>query len=124
MPSRIGDNWGQRMSRDQEPISRQRSPVPGRILGGIVLGILTVVFFGIVVQKLPSYTIVQEVTEYSTLPALWVTHLILPDGPHSGAGLQFWNPVYWASGIVIYSLFWFIVLSLLWGTRRTVYARR
>lgn len=112
------------MPYDQQPVSVKRSPVPGRILVSLILGSLTVIFFGLVVQKLPSYTIVQEVTEYSNIPALWLTRFIFPDGPHSGAGLQYWTPVYWTSGILIYTIAWFIVISMLWSTRRTVYSSR
>lgn len=112
------------MPYDQQPVSVRRSPIPARLLFAVLLGTVTVVFFTLVVPKLPSFTITQEVTGYVAIPALWLTRFIFPDGPHSGAALQYWGSVYWGSGILIYSIFWFFVLSMLWGTRRTVYGRR
>lgn len=109
------------MPADQKPIPARRSTVPERIVGALILAIVTVVFFGFAIQKLPSSTMVQEVTEYVNEPALWVTTQVFPYGQHSGPGEQDWDYVYWPANILIYFLFWYIIITMLWSTRRTVY---
>jgi hypothetical protein len=111
------------MANDGKAISVQKSTVPERIVGALVLAIVTVVFFGFGVQKLPSSTMVQEVTEAVGKPALWVTQAVFPEGQHNGPGVEYWDWVYWSSGILIYTLFWYIIVTMLWSTRRTVYSR-
>lgn len=112
------------MPYDQQPVAKQRSTVPARIIFALVLAAATVVFFGFAIPMLPSTTMTQEVTAAVNTPALWVTRFVFPDGQHSGPGALYWSWVYWPAGVVIYSIFWFIILSMLWSTRRTVYSRR
>jgi hypothetical protein len=107
---------------EQKSMPRRKSTLPVRIVGALVMGGLTVAFFGFGVNKVTGSDMLQEITEFSTTPALWITNLIFPNGPHSGLGLQYWNWVYWPSGVLFYTLVWFILITMLWRTRRTVYS--
>ena len=112
------------MPRDEKPaISVRKSTVPERLLGALLLAVITVVFFTIVVKYLPGSTMLQEVTAFANAPAQWATTQVFPYGQHSGPGEQYWDYVYWAAGILIYSIFWFFILSMMWSTRRKVYSR-
>lgn len=65
----------------------------------------------------------QEVTQGAMWPENFVTNLVFPLGPHSGIGMQYWNYVFWPSGVLFYAIIWFIIISMLYNSRRTVYGR-
>jgi hypothetical protein len=108
---------------DKKSISVRKSTVPERMVAALLLAVVTVVFFGLAVQHLPGSTMLQEVTQFVNGPAQWATMQIFPYGQHSGPGEQYWDYVYWPAGILIYSVFWYFIVSMMWSTRRKVYSR-
>jgi|HubBroStandDraft_5_1064220.scaffolds.fasta_scaffold922617_1 hypothetical protein len=101
----------------------KRSTLPTRIIGALLLAGATVGFFGVGVNQVSGSTMLQEVTEGASAPAMYVTRLIFPYGQHSGLGAQYWNWVFWPVDVLFYTIVWFIVITMLWSTRRTVYSR-
>lgn len=106
---------------EKKSISVRKSTVPERMVGALLLAVMTVVFFGFAVQKLPGSTMLQEITQFANEPAQWTTLQVFPYGQHSGPGEQYWDYVYWPAGILIYFFFWYFVVSMMWTTRRKVY---
>jgi hypothetical protein len=106
---------------EQRSMPKLRSTIPERVVGALLMAGATVTFFGFGVNKVTGSDMLQEITEASTTPALWITNLIFPEGPHSGLGAQYWNYVYWPADVLFYTFVWFVLITMLWSTRRTVY---
>jgi hypothetical protein len=81
------------------------------ILGGMIYGTLA-----LGEAKLPYGSILHDLAEMGMLPGLVIAAIFYPEGGHTGGGVPYFVYVLIGSGIVFYSVVWFVILS--WINRR------
>jgi hypothetical protein len=91
-------------------MAKRRSTAPARFLVSIFLGAATVGFIAFSAAKLAFNTLISEVTTYAQEPGLTVARLINPTPAP-------WGTLYVGCSIAVYTVAWFVILSLLWHTR-------
>jgi hypothetical protein len=85
--------------------------LPWRLVVSLVLGGMTWGVLGIGEAKLPYAGILNNIVEMATLPALAIARIFYPAGVHTGLGAPYYGYAVLASGILFYTVVWFIILS-------------
>jgi len=93
-----------------------------RLVGSIVLGGVTWGALYLVATKLQSSRIGNNITDYGSLPAYLIAKIFYPEGVHTGHGVSYFGYVLLGSGILFYTVVWFLILS--WVNRRAHPLRR
>jgi multisubunit Na+/H+ antiporter MnhB subunit len=91
-------------------MARRASTAPARFLVSILLGAATVGLIAYSSLRLSWSTFLSEVTTYAQQPGLMIAHLINPTPPP-------WGALVVGCSVAVYTVAWFIVLSMLWHTR-------
>jgi hypothetical protein len=81
------------------------------ILGGMTYGTLV-----LGEAKLQYSSVLHGVTEIGLTPALLIAAIFYPEGGHTGGGVPYFGYVLIGSGIVFYTVLWFVIVS--WLNRR------
>ncbi|HTV16572.1 MAG TPA: hypothetical protein VME68_17765 [Acidobacteriaceae bacterium] len=94
-------------------MAKRRSPVPARFVISLLLGAATVGFIGFSATRLSYSILISEVTTYAQQPGLMLARLFNPTPPP-------WGLLFVSCSIGIYTIAWFIVLTMVWSTRSNV----
>lgn len=86
---------------------RSRRIVVSLILGGMTYGTLV-----LGEAKLPFSSVLHDVMEIGLFPTLAIAAIFYPEGVHTGGGVPYFFYALIGSGIVFYSVVWFVILSL------------
>jgi hypothetical protein len=89
---------------------KRRSQAPARFVISMLLAGATVGFIAFSAQRLAYNTLISEVTTYAQEPGLMVARLFNPTPPP-------WGALYVGCSVAVYTIGWFIVLSMVWYTR-------
>jgi multisubunit Na+/H+ antiporter MnhB subunit len=91
-------------------MAKRRSTAPIRFVVSLFLGAATVGFIAFSATKLSGNTLISEVTTYAQTPGLSLARLITPTPAP-------WGGLVVGCGIAVYTVLWFIILSMIWHTR-------
>jgi hypothetical protein len=94
-------------------MSKRRSAAPARFVVSLLLAGATVGFITFSAARLSYNTLISEVTTYAQQPGLMVAQLISPTPLPGGA-------LYVGCSVGVYTVAWFIVLTMVWHTRSGV----
>lgn len=94
-------------------MAKRKSGAPARLVISLLLGGATVGFIGFASQRLGYNELISEVTTYAQEPGMMVARLINPTPPP-------WGALYIGCSIAVYTLAWFIILTMVWQTRSGV----
>jgi hypothetical protein len=94
-------------------MAKRRSTAPARFLISLLLAGATVGFIAFSAARLAFSTLISEVTSYAQEPGMMVARLINPTPPP-------WGALYVGCSVAVYTVAWFIVLSMVWYTRSGV----
>ncbi|HTW49288.1 MAG TPA: hypothetical protein VMD92_15150 [Acidobacteriaceae bacterium] len=94
-------------------MAKRRSGAPARFVVSMFLGAATVGFIGFSATRLASSEIISEVISYAQEPGMMLARLFNPMPPP-------WGVLYVSCSIAVYTVAWFIILSMIWQTRSGV----
>jgi hypothetical protein len=94
-------------------MAKRRSNAPERFVVSLLLGGATVGFIGFSAARLAYNTLISEVTTYAQQPGLVIARMINPTPPP-------WGALYVSCSIGVYTVAWFIILTMIWQTRSGV----
>jgi Mn2+/Fe2+ NRAMP family transporter len=89
---------------------KRRSAAPARFVVSLLLAGATVGFIAFAAARLSYSTFISEVMTYAQQPGMMVARLINPTPPPGGV-------LYMGCSIGVYTVAWFIILSMVWHTR-------
>ena len=84
----------------------------------LVLGALTALLIGLLVNYLPPDGAKDAITSALTIPGAFIAGVIYPEGPHTGYGAPNWGSLVMAANLLCYVLFWFVCLRIAQRIRR------
>ena len=84
-----------------------------RIVVSLILGGMTYGTLVLGEAKLQYSRVLHDVMEIGLFPALAIAAIFYPEGGHTGGGIPYFGYVLIGSGIVFYTVAWFVILSLL-----------
>jgi hypothetical protein len=87
-----------------------------RLLVSLVLGGMTWGVLALGGAKLPCSHILANIVEAALFPALLIAGIFYPEGAHTGRGVPYFGYVLLGTGVLFYTLVWFVILS--WLGRR------
>ena len=87
-----------------------------RLIVSLILGGMTYGTLALGATKLPYGSILHDLAEMGMLPGLVIAAIFYPEGGHTGGGVPYFVYVFIGSGIVFYSVVWFVIIS--WVNRR------
>lgn len=94
-------------------MAKRRSPVPARFVISLLLGAATVGLIGVSATRLSSSILISEVATYAQQPGMMIARLFDPAPPP-------WGLLFVGCSIGVYTIAWFIVLTMVWSTRSGV----
>lgn len=94
-------------------MAKRRSTAPARFVISLLLGAATVGFISFASARLVFSTLISEVTTYAQQPGMMIARWFNPTPPP-------WGLLYVGCSIAVYTVAWFIVLTMVWSTRSGV----
>jgi hypothetical protein len=94
-------------------MAKRRSGAPARLLVSLFLGAATVGFIGFAATRLAYNELLSEVATYAQEPGMMVARMFNPTPPP-------WGALDVGCSIGVYTLIWFIILTMVWQTRSAV----
>jgi hypothetical protein len=82
-----------------------------RILGSLTMGLFTVSLFGLVVIRLHPGPIRDTIGQIAFMPSMLLSHLFYSNSSPTSTPTS-WAYVFDISGILFYSVIWYVLLSL------------
>jgi len=84
----------------------------GRLFVGLILGALTVGLISFCAAKLPYSPTREQITDAASVPGALIAQIVYPEGVHTGKGAPRWGTVFLCSGVLFYTVVWFVILSI------------
>jgi hypothetical protein len=91
-------------------MAKRRSQVPARFMMSVLLAGATVGLIAFSSTRLAYNALISEVATYAQQPGMMVARLINPTPPP-------WGALYIGCSVAVYTVGWFIVLTMVWHTR-------